>query len=55
MFTRLLRLWRDETGAVSSEYVLLASLIAVVCIAGAAFLGQAVGDSIANSAGKFPP
>ena len=37
-----------------AEYVVLASLIAVVCVAGAAFLGQAVGDSISNSAAKFP-
>ena len=55
MFRELLRLWRDECGAVSAEYVLLASLIAVVCVAGAALVGVAVGDSIANSADKFPP
>lgn len=55
MYKILLRLWKDESGAATSEYVVLASLIAVVCIAGAAYVGLAVGNSITNSAGQFPP
>ena len=54
MSNRLLWLWKDESGAASAEYVVLASLIAVVCIAGAAFLGRVVGNSLENSVAQFP-
>lgn len=55
MYKILLRLWKDESGAAMAEYVVLASLIAVVCIAGAAYVGLAVGNSMTNSVSKFPP
>lgn len=54
MFRELLRLWHDESGAVSAEYVLLASLIAVVCIVGVAALGRSIADSLENSVAQFP-
>jgi Flp pilus assembly pilin Flp len=36
---RFRRLWREETGASSIEYALLASLIAVTCVAVLTALG----------------
>ena len=40
---RLVRIWvEDESGASLVEYVMLASLIAVVCVAAVTLLGKAV-------------
>jgi pilus assembly protein Flp/PilA len=44
---RLKRFLKDEQGASMPEYALLVALIAVVVIAGATILGQAVNDKIA--------
>lgn len=35
-------LWRDETGAQLVEYVLLVSLIAIICIVSLQLFGQGV-------------
>ncbi|MGC9993567.1 MAG: Flp family type IVb pilin [Candidatus Cybelea sp.] len=42
-------LWRDETGAQLAEYVLLVTLIAIVCIVGVTAFGQAVAALYANA------
>ena len=39
----LIALLEDETGAVATEYVLLASLIAIAALAGVTLFGAAVG------------
>jgi pilus assembly protein Flp/PilA len=44
---RLKRFLKDEQGASMPEYALLVALIAIVVIAGATILGQAVNDKIA--------
>jgi Flp pilus assembly pilin Flp len=42
MHVRLVELARSEVGATAAEYALLVSLIAVVLVAGAFFLGGAI-------------
>ena len=47
--------WRQDVGATAAEYVLIASLIAVVAIAGIVLLGYSVStlfDSAADSISK---
>ena len=46
-------LWRDETGAQLVEYVLLASLIAIVCIVGVQLFGQGVAGLYTNADSSF--
>lgn len=41
--------FRDEEGATIIEYALLIALIAVVCIAGVTFFGQATSNSYSSS------
>jgi Flp pilus assembly pilin Flp len=43
---RLVELTRSEVGATAAEYALLVSLIAVVLVAGAFLLGNAVNDRL---------
>ncbi len=49
----LRRLWRDEEGAASSEYVLLATLIAMAVLAGVSALGQSVLTLYTNTVGAL--
>jgi Flp pilus assembly pilin Flp len=45
---QLVRSWlKDESGASLVEYVMLASLIAVVCVAAVSLLGKAVNSKLA--------
>jgi Flp pilus assembly pilin Flp len=46
-------LWRDEAGAQLVEYVLLATLIAIVCIVGVTAFGQAVAALYTNADGSI--
>ncbi len=46
----LVRLWNDESGISSVEYVLLLALIGSAIIAGAAFLGNEVGLELTDTA-----
>ena len=46
-------LWRDEAGAQLVEYILLASLIAIVCIIGVQLFGQGVLGLYNNAANSF--
>jgi Flp pilus assembly pilin Flp len=43
-------LWRDEAGAQLVEYVLLVSLIAIICIIGVQLVGQGVLGMYNNAA-----
>lgn len=45
MTNKIFKLRRDEKGSSMLEYALLASLIAVVCIASLGFLGQQANDT----------
>jgi Flp pilus assembly pilin Flp len=51
MHDRLVELTRSEVGATAAEYALLVSLIAVVLVAGAFFLGEAI-DTRLNDVGE---
>ncbi len=44
------KLWRDESGISSVEYVLLLALVGSAIIVGAAFLGQEVGLQLNETA-----
>jgi Flp pilus assembly pilin Flp len=46
-------LWRDEAGAQLVEYVLLVSLIAIVCLMGVQFFGEGVRILYHNSANNL--
>ena len=46
----LAKLWNDESGISSVEYVLLLALIGSAIIAGAAFLGAEVGTELNSTA-----
>ncbi|MGA7201836.1 MAG: Flp family type IVb pilin [Candidatus Cybelea sp.] len=46
-------LWRDETGAQLVEYVLLASLIAIVCIVGVTAFGHSVAALYTSADGSI--
>jgi Flp pilus assembly pilin Flp len=46
-------LWRDDAGAQLVEYVLLASLIAIVCIVAVQLFGQGVLSLYNNAANSF--
>ena len=46
----LAKLWNDESGISSVEYVLLLALIGSAIIAGASFLGQEVGLELNDTA-----
>jgi Flp pilus assembly pilin Flp len=46
----LTKLWQDEIGISSVEYVLLLALIGSAIIAGASFLGQEVGLELNDTA-----
>ena len=46
-------LWRDETGAQLVEYVLLASLIAIICIVGVRAFGQSVAALYTSADGSI--
>ena len=46
----LAKLWNDESGISSVEYVLLLALIGSAIIAGAAFLGTEVGLELTETA-----
>jgi Flp pilus assembly pilin Flp len=46
MHDRLVDLTRSEVGATAAEYALLVSLIAVVLVAGAFLLGNAINDRL---------
>ncbi len=46
----LAKLWSDESGISSVEYVLLLALIGSTIIAGAAFLGTEVGLELTDTA-----
>ena len=48
-----LALWRDESGAQLVEYVLLVTLIAIVCIAGVTSFGSAVASLYNNASGSI--
>lgn len=50
MHDRLVDLTRSETGATAAEYALLVSLIAVVLVVGAFFLGTQINNRL-NSTG----
>jgi pilus assembly protein Flp/PilA len=45
---------KDDSGATAIEYALLAGLIAVAIVGGAAILGTELGDFFQRTAGKFP-
>ncbi len=44
------RLWNDESGISSVEYVLLLALVGSAIIVGASFLGQEVGEQLNETA-----
>lgn len=44
------KLWSDESGISSVEYVLLLALIGSAIIVGASFLGDAVGNELSETA-----
>ncbi len=44
------KLWRDESGISSVEYVLLLALVGSAIIVGASFLGQEVGEQLNETA-----
>jgi Flp pilus assembly pilin Flp len=46
MRDRLVELTRSEVGATAAEYALLVSLIAIVIVAGAYFLGNSINDRL---------
>ncbi len=46
----LMRLWNDESGISSVEYVLLLALVGSAIILGASFLGQEVGLQLNETA-----
>ncbi len=46
----LVRLWNDESGISSVEYVLLLALVGSAIILGASFLGQEVGLQLNETA-----
>ncbi len=46
----LVRLWTDESGISSVEYVLLLALVGSAIILGATFLGQEVGNQLDETA-----
>ncbi len=46
----LVKLWNDESGISSVEYVLLLSLIGSAIILGASFLGQEIGLQLNETA-----
>ena len=46
----LAKLWNDESGISSVEYVLLLALVGSAIIAGASFLGQEVGLQLDETA-----
>ncbi len=46
----LAKLWNDESGISSVEYVLLLALVGSALIAGASFLGQEVGLELNDTA-----
>jgi pilus assembly protein Flp/PilA len=50
----IIRLIRNESGATAIEYGLLASLIAVAIIAGAATLGTSLNSTFQAISGAFP-
>ena len=45
------KLWQDESGISSVEYVLLLALIGSAIIAGASLLGDEVGNELTDTAG----
>jgi Flp pilus assembly pilin Flp len=47
---RFVELTRSETGATAAEYALLVSLIAIVIVAGAVLLGNAINDRLTDTA-----
>jgi pilus assembly protein Flp/PilA len=49
MHDRLVDLTRSEVGATAAEYALLVSLIAVVLVAGAFILGNAINDRLTDT------
>ncbi len=44
------KLWRDESGISSVEYVLLLALVGSAIIAGASFLGTEIGEQLDETA-----
>ncbi len=44
------KLWQDESGISSVEYVLLLALVGSAIIVGATFLGQEVGEQLDETA-----
>ncbi len=44
------KLWQDESGISSVEYVLLLALVGSAIIVGASFLGQEVGEQLNETA-----
>ncbi len=46
----LVKLWNDESGISSVEYVLLLALVGPAIIAGASFLGSEVGLQLSETA-----
>ena len=46
----LAKLWNDESGISSVEYVLLLALVGSAIIVGASFLGQEVGSQLNETA-----
>ena len=47
----LAKLWKDESGISSVEYVLLLALIGSAIIVGASLLGDEVGNELTETAG----
>jgi Flp pilus assembly pilin Flp len=47
---RFVELTHSETGATAAEYALLVSLIAIVIVAGAFLLGNAINDKLTDTA-----
>lgn len=45
------RLWRNDNGATAVEFALIATLIAVAVLVGAAALGNGLADGFQNMAG----
>ena len=43
----------DDRGATLVEYVLLAALIALVCVAAVTYLGGALGDKFSSAGSSF--
>ena len=54
LYLQVRNLVNSERGASMAEYAILLALIAIIAVAGTAVLGQAVNNSLTNTAAQMP-